>query len=139
MRTRRVPVGVVGGIVPWNFPVMMAIQKIVPAMLSGCTIVLKPAEATPLCAVEMFKVLHDADLPAGVVNLVTARDPAPVGGEFLANPAVSSDLVLSVRYQLVPGAEHGRPLDVSEFGFWVVDEAYPGTDWARPSSAGSER
>ena len=47
-RTRRVPVGVVGGIVPWNFPVMMAMQKIAPAMLSGCTIVLKPSPFTPL-------------------------------------------------------------------------------------------
>ncbi|MGN6499674.1 MAG: aldehyde dehydrogenase family protein, partial [Tsuneonella sp.] len=47
-RTRRVPVGVVGGIVPWNFPVMMAMQKIVPALLSGCTIVLKPSPFTPL-------------------------------------------------------------------------------------------
>ncbi len=46
-RTRRVPVGVVGGIVPWNFPVMMAVQKIAPALLSGCTIVLKPSPFTP--------------------------------------------------------------------------------------------
>ena len=47
-RTRRVPVGVVGGIVPWNFPIMMAIQKIVPALVAGCTIVLKPSPFTPL-------------------------------------------------------------------------------------------
>ncbi len=82
------PVGVVAAITPWNYPVSMLTRKIAPALAAGCTIVLKPAEATPLCAVEMFKVLHDADLPPGVVNLVTAKDPAPVGDEFLANPAV---------------------------------------------------
>ena len=49
-RTRRVPVGVVGGIVPWNFPVLMAIQKIVPALFSGCTMVLKPSPFTPLAS-----------------------------------------------------------------------------------------
>jgi succinate-semialdehyde dehydrogenase/glutarate-semialdehyde dehydrogenase len=82
------PVGVVAAITPWNYPVSMLTRKIAPALAAGCTIVLKPAEATPLCAVEMFKVLHDADLPPGVVNLVTAKDPAPVGEEFLTNPAV---------------------------------------------------
>ncbi|MDH3700647.1 MAG: NAD-dependent succinate-semialdehyde dehydrogenase [Alphaproteobacteria bacterium] len=82
------PVGVVAAITPWNYPVSMLTRKIAPALAAGCTIVLKPAEATPLCAVEMFKVLHDADLPPGVVNLVTAKDPAPIGKEFLTNPAV---------------------------------------------------
>jgi len=82
------PVGVVAAITPWNYPVSMLTRKIAPALAAGCTIVLKPAEATPLCAVEMFKVLHDADLPAGVVNLVTAKDPVPIGEEFLTNPAV---------------------------------------------------
>jgi succinate-semialdehyde dehydrogenase/glutarate-semialdehyde dehydrogenase len=84
----RQPVGVVAAITPWNYPVSMITRKVGPALAAGCTVALKPAEATPLCAVEVFKVLHDAGLPKGVVNLVTARDPAPVGEEFLTNPAV---------------------------------------------------
>ncbi len=72
-RTRRVPVGVVGGIVPWNFPVMMAIQKIVPAMLSGCTIVLKTSPFTPLATLRIAELIADK-VPAGVVNIITGND-----------------------------------------------------------------
>jgi succinate-semialdehyde dehydrogenase/glutarate-semialdehyde dehydrogenase len=82
------PVGVVGAITPWNYPMSMITRKVAPALAAGCTIVLKPAEATPLCAVEIFKILQEAGIPDGVVNLVTARDPAPVGKEFLTNPLV---------------------------------------------------
>ncbi|WBY16351.1 aldehyde dehydrogenase family protein [Erythrobacteraceae bacterium WH01K] len=73
IRTRRVPVGVVGGIVPWNFPVSMAIQKIVPAMLSGCTIVLKPSPFTPLTTLRLAELIADK-VPAGVVNIITGED-----------------------------------------------------------------
>ncbi|WP_128893279.1 aldehyde dehydrogenase family protein [Erythrobacter sp. HKB08] len=72
-RTRRVPVGVVGGIVPWNFPVMMAMQKIAPAMLSGCTIVLKPSPFTPLATLRLAELIKDV-VPAGVVNIITGPD-----------------------------------------------------------------
>jgi acyl-CoA reductase-like NAD-dependent aldehyde dehydrogenase len=72
-RTRRVPVGVVGGIVPWNFPVMMAIQKIVPALLAGCTIVLKPSPFTPLTTLKIAALIKDI-VPAGVVNIITGED-----------------------------------------------------------------
>ena len=72
-RTRRVPVGVVGGIVPWNFPVMMAIQKIVPAILSGCTIVLKPSPFTPLTTLRIAELIKNV-VPAGVVNVITGED-----------------------------------------------------------------
>ena len=72
-RHRRVPVGVVGGIVPWNFPVMMAVQKIVPAMLSGCTIVLKPSPFTPLTTLRLAELIADK-VPAGVVNIITGED-----------------------------------------------------------------
>jgi succinate-semialdehyde dehydrogenase/glutarate-semialdehyde dehydrogenase len=82
------PVGVVGAITPWNYPVSMVTRKVAPALAAGCTIVLKPAEATPLCAVEVFKILAEAGIPAGVANLVTAGAPAPIGEEFLASPAV---------------------------------------------------
>ena len=72
-RTRRVPVGVVGGIVPWNFPVMMAMQKIAPAILSGCTIVLKPSPFTPLATLRIAELIKDI-VPAGVVNIITGED-----------------------------------------------------------------
>ncbi len=73
IRTRRVPVGVVGGIVPWNFPVAMAVQKIVPAVLSGCTIILKPSPFTPLTTLRIAELIADA-APPGVVNIITGED-----------------------------------------------------------------
>ncbi|MBT5111240.1 MAG: NAD-dependent succinate-semialdehyde dehydrogenase [Rhodospirillaceae bacterium] len=82
------PVGVVGAITPWNYPVSMITRKIAPAIAAGCTIVLKPADATPLCAVELFKIFDEAGVPPGVVNLVTALDPTPIGEAFTTNPAV---------------------------------------------------
>ncbi|MHB8767310.1 MAG: NAD-dependent succinate-semialdehyde dehydrogenase [Deferrisomatales bacterium] len=84
----RQPVGVVAAVTPWNYPVSMLTRKLAPALAAGCTMVLKPAEQTPLCAVEVFKVLEEAGVPAGVANLVTALDPRPVGDEFLGNPRV---------------------------------------------------
>ncbi len=84
----RQPVGVVGAITPWNYPISMLTRKLGPALAAGCTVVLKPAEQTPLCAVATFEILAEAGLPPGVANLVTASDPVPVGTEFLSNPAV---------------------------------------------------
>jgi succinate-semialdehyde dehydrogenase/glutarate-semialdehyde dehydrogenase len=84
----RQPIGVVGAITPWNYPISMLTRKLGPAMAAGCTSVLKPAEATPLCARETIRVLHDAGVPAGVVNLVPASQPRAVGDELLANPKV---------------------------------------------------
>lgn len=72
-RTRRVPVGVVGGIVPWNFPVLMALQKIGPAILSGCTIVLKPSPFTPLTTLRIAELIKDVT-PPGVINIITGED-----------------------------------------------------------------
>jgi succinate-semialdehyde dehydrogenase / glutarate-semialdehyde dehydrogenase len=82
------PVGVVGAITPWNYPISMITRKVGPALAAGCTVVLKPAEQTPLCAIEVFRILHEVGVPAGVANLVTADPPHIVGDEFLANPAV---------------------------------------------------
>jgi succinate-semialdehyde dehydrogenase/glutarate-semialdehyde dehydrogenase len=82
------PVGVVAAVTPWNYPISMLTRKIAPALAAGCTVVLKPAESTPLCAKAVFEVLHDAGLPQGVVNLVTGLDPAPIGAEFVENPIV---------------------------------------------------
>ncbi|MCP5148989.1 MAG: NAD-dependent succinate-semialdehyde dehydrogenase [Pseudomonadales bacterium] len=85
---QKCPVGVVAAITPWNYPISMLTRKLAPALAAGCTIVLKPAEATPLCAVAVFEILHEAGFPAGVVNLVTAAEPAPIGAEFCTNPLV---------------------------------------------------
>ncbi len=79
----RQPVGVVGAITPWNYPISMITRKVAPALAAGCTIVLKPAEATPLCAKAVFEIFEKAAIPAGVVNLVTALDPGPIGEVFL--------------------------------------------------------
>lgn len=84
----RQPVGIVGAITPWNYPVSMLTRKIAPALAAGCTIVLKPAEATPLCAIEVCKILQEAGVPDGVVNLVTGEDPAPIGEVFITDPRV---------------------------------------------------
>lgn len=82
------PVGVVAAITPWNYPISMITRKVGPALAAGCTVVLKPAEATPLTAIETFKLFEDAGLPQGVVNLVTGADPKPIGEEFVSNPKV---------------------------------------------------
>ncbi len=68
---RREPVGVVGQITPWNYPLMMAIWKIGPALAAGCTIVLKPAPGTPLTTLLLSELIAEAGIPAGVVNIVT--------------------------------------------------------------------
>ncbi|MDG1331038.1 MAG: aldehyde dehydrogenase family protein [Crocinitomicaceae bacterium] len=65
------PLGVAGQIIPWNFPLLMAAWKIAPALATGNTVVLKPAETTPLTALKLAEVIHDAGLPPGVVNIVT--------------------------------------------------------------------
>ena len=68
---RSAPLGVAGQIIPWNFPLLMAAWKIAPAIACGNTVVLKPAETTPLTALKLAEVIRDADLPPGVVNIVT--------------------------------------------------------------------
>ncbi|QFT76674.1 aldehyde dehydrogenase family protein [Erythrobacter sp. THAF29] len=84
-RTRRVPVGVVGGIVPWNFPVMMAVQKIIPALMSGCTIVLKPSPFTPLTTLRLAELIADK-VPPGTVNIITGEDS--LGPMITAHPDI---------------------------------------------------
>lgn len=70
-KSARLRVGVVGQIIPWNFPLMMAAWKLAPALASGCTIVLKPAEQTPLSALRFGELIQEAGIPDGVVNIVT--------------------------------------------------------------------
>jgi len=81
-------VGVVAAVTPWNYPISMLTRKLGPALAAGCTVVLKPAESTPLCAIAVFKILEEAGLPAGVANLVTASNPKPIGEVFCTHPAV---------------------------------------------------
>jgi betaine-aldehyde dehydrogenase len=68
---RKEPVGVAGAIIPWNFPMLMAAWKVAPALAAGCTMVLKPSELTPLTALELANIAAAADLPPGVLNVVT--------------------------------------------------------------------
>jgi phenylacetaldehyde dehydrogenase len=81
------PVGVVGAIVPWNFPLLMAIWKIAPALTCGCTVVLKPAEETPLTALYLGKLVAEAGFPAGVVNIVTGDGPT-TGAALAKHPGI---------------------------------------------------
>ncbi|HEY1457690.1 MAG TPA: gamma-aminobutyraldehyde dehydrogenase [Solirubrobacteraceae bacterium] len=83
---RREPVGVVGQITPWNYPLMMAIWKIGPALAAGCTIVLKPAETTPITTVRLAELAAEI-LPKGVLNVVTGRGE-PTGQALISHPEV---------------------------------------------------
>ncbi len=79
------PVGVVGAISPWNFPLFLSARKIAPALAAGCPVIHKPASQTPLCAVAIAQACHDVKLPAGVFQLVLG-DPKMIADELLANP-----------------------------------------------------
>jgi alpha-ketoglutaric semialdehyde dehydrogenase len=85
--TIRQPLGVVGAITPWNFPVAIPIWKIAPALVYGNTVVLKPAELTPLCALRIAEIFAEAGLPAGVLNVVLGTGEE-VGDELVENPLV---------------------------------------------------
>ncbi|MCB0722236.1 MAG: aldehyde dehydrogenase [Ignavibacteriae bacterium] len=82
----REPIGVCAQIIPWNFPLKMAIWKIGPALAAGCTIVLKPAPETSVTAMELAKLVDQTDLPKGVLNIITGD--AEVGTEMVSNPKV---------------------------------------------------
>ena len=85
--TLREPVGVCGQIVPWNFSLMMAVWKVAPALAAGCTIVLKPAEQTPLTALRLAELVEEAGFPAGVFNVVTGLGEE-AGAALAAHPDV---------------------------------------------------
>ncbi|SEM50422.1 NAD-dependent succinate-semialdehyde dehydrogenase [Halomonas caseinilytica] len=84
----REPVGVVAAITPWNFPLAMITRKCAPALAAGCTVVIKPAEATPLTALAMAQLAEEAGIPAGVINVVTAARPAEIGEVLTTDPRV---------------------------------------------------
>jgi phenylacetaldehyde dehydrogenase len=90
--TLREPVGVVGQIIPWNFPLLMAAWKLAPALAAGCTVVLKPAEQTPLSALRLGELIAEAGFPDGVVNIV------PGYGETAGAALAAHDLVDKVAF-----------------------------------------
>jgi succinate-semialdehyde dehydrogenase/glutarate-semialdehyde dehydrogenase len=81
------PVGVCAAITPWNFPASMITRKVSPALAAGCTVVIKPAEATPYSAFALAELAHRAGFPPGVLNVITGDAPA-IGGEMTSNPTV---------------------------------------------------
>jgi phenylacetaldehyde dehydrogenase len=85
--TLREPVGVVGQIIPWNFPLLMAAWKLAPALATGCTVVLKPAEQTPLTALLLGELIQEAGIPDGVVNIVPGYGET-AGAALSAHPKV---------------------------------------------------
>ena len=85
--TLREPIGVVGQIIPWNFPLLMAAWKLGPALAAGCTIVLKPAEQTPLTALRLGELIQEAGIPDGVVNIVPGYGET-AGAALAAHPDV---------------------------------------------------
>jgi len=90
--TLRQPVGVVGQIIPWNFPLVMAALKLAPALACGCTTILKPAEQTPLSAIRLVELAEEAGIPKGVINLITGY------GETAGQAIVEHPLVRKIAF-----------------------------------------
>ena len=84
----RQPVGVCALITPWNFPIAMITRKAAPALAAGCTVVIKPSELTPLCALALAELALRAGIPPGVLNVVAGRDAAAIGAVLTGNPVV---------------------------------------------------
>ena len=84
--TRKEPVGVCGQIIPWNFPLLMCAWKVAPALAAGCTVVLKPAEQTPLSAIRLGQLAQEAGLPEGVLNVLTGD--GSTGADIVDHPGV---------------------------------------------------
>ena len=124
------PMGVVGAITPWNFPATMVTRKIAPALAAGCTVVLKPASATPLSALALARICDDAGLPPGVFNVLTTRNGSVAGKAFLDHPAVRKIAFTGsteVGKQLMAGASEQLKRVSFELGgnapFIVFDDA----------------
>ncbi|MBY8878582.1 aldehyde dehydrogenase family protein [Actinacidiphila acidipaludis] len=132
------PVGVVGAITPWNYPLHQIVAKVAPALAAGCTVVLKPAEDTPLVAQLFAGILDEAGLPAGVFNLVTGL--GPVAGQALAeHPGV--DLVsftgsTAVGRQIGAAAGGAVKRVALELGGKSANVILPGADLAKAVNVG---
>jgi phenylacetaldehyde dehydrogenase len=136
--TRKEPVGVVGLITPWNFPLIMVGMKLAPALAAGCTCVLKPAEQTPLTALRLGQILLEAGLPPGVVNILTGD--AEAGAAIVAHPRVRKVAFTgstSVGREIVRGAAGNLKKVSLELGgkspFFILDDA--DLDMAIPAAA----
>ncbi|MEU7064900.1 aldehyde dehydrogenase family protein [Streptomyces sp. NPDC053429] len=132
------PVGVVGAITPWNYPLHQIVAKVAPALAAGCTLVLKPAEDTPLTAQLFAEAVHEAGIPAGVFNLVTGT--GPVAGQALAAhegvDLVSFTGSTAVGRQI--GATAGAAIKrvALELGGKSANVILPGADLAKAVSTG---
>ena len=82
------PVGVTAAITPWNFPAAMMTRKLGPALAAGCPMIVKPASATPLTAIEIVKLMHESGVPAGIVNVITSRRTADVSATLFGDARV---------------------------------------------------
>ncbi|MGW7100792.1 aldehyde dehydrogenase family protein [Streptomyces sp. NPDC054838] len=132
------PVGVVGAITPWNYPLHQIVAKVAPALAAGCTLVLKPAEDTPLTAQLFAEAVHEAGVPAGVFNLVTGT--GPVAGQALAAHE-GVDLVSFTGSTAVGrriGATAGAAIKrvALELGGKSANVILPGADLVKAVSAG---
>ncbi|MDO8541565.1 MAG: NAD-dependent succinate-semialdehyde dehydrogenase [Opitutaceae bacterium] len=111
----KTPIGVVAAISPWNFPLVLAVRKIAPALAAGCPVILKPASATPLCTVLFAECVEAARLPCGVFQLVVGR-AADIAAEFLENPLcrkITFTGSTEVGQSLIRGAAQGvKPLSL---------------------------
>lgn len=87
-RVTRQPIGVVGAVIPWNYPLLMAAWKVAPALASGCTVVLKPSELTPLTALELARIAQSVGLPDGVLNVLSGDGPG-AGQPLTIHPGVN--------------------------------------------------
>lgn len=88
MMTIKQGIGVVAAITPWNFPLAMITRKVAPALVSGCTIVLKPASQTPFSAIALAKLAEEAGVPKGAFNVITSKDSAGFGKELATSPMI---------------------------------------------------
>jgi aldehyde dehydrogenase (NAD+) len=133
---RAAPLGVAGQIIPWNFPLLMAAWKIAPALACGNTVVLKPAETTPLTALKLAELLRDIDLPPGVVNIVTGA--GDTGAAIVEHPDVdkiaftgSTEVGRSIQRRLAGTGKHytlelgGKAANVI-FADAAIDQAVEG-------------
>lgn len=117
------PMGVVGAISPWNFPLVLAVRKVAPALAAGCTVVLKPARQTPICCVAFAECVAAAGLPKGVFQLVLGS-ASEIGEEFLKNPLcrkITFTGSTEVGRHLIRGAaEQVKPLSLELGGLGPV-------------------
>lgn len=132
------PIGVVGAITPWNYPLHQIVAKVAPALAAGCTVVLKPAEDTPLTAQAFAEAVHEAGVPAGVFNLVTGL--GPVAGQALAeHPGVdlvsfTGSTAVGKKIAAIAGAAVKKV--ALELGGKSANVVLPGADLAKAVNVG---